>query len=236
MVPRNIFKNHLDAFAKELVFLNRLLQHINEGATGSTEPIAMGTLSSSIPAIGLDPGLKVVEILATIVVKFLEAWEKIGKIRKMRNDMAEMGISGPPVEHLTKTIKTTVDEVVEESTEVVLINYNGSRERRNELKTALAQDARRLFGQVERGLTVEFRANPSSDGVDPDQRKALDHVTQVSRTLLFPAPTQEPLLLETGEVIEDAEPSGDIAVKRTTTRKTTRRHTTEEVPVDGSQN
>jgi hypothetical protein len=235
LVPREIFKNHLDALAKELAFFNRLLQQINEGATGSTEPIPVGTLSSSIPMIGLDPGLKVVELLATIIVKFLEAWEKIGKIRKMRNEMADMGITGPPVEHLTKTIKTTIDEVVEESTEIVLVSYSGDAGRRNELKNGLSRDTRRLFGQIERGLTVEFHVNPKSDGTE-DQKKMLDRVAQVSRQLKFPEPAREPMLLESGELLEDDEPAGEVIMKRTT-RKTTKKQTTiEEVPGEGKQN
>ncbi len=84
LVPREIFKNHLDAFAKELSFINRLLQNISKGVTGSATPITLSTLSSSIPTIGLETGLKVIEVLANIVVKFLEAWERISKIRKVR--------------------------------------------------------------------------------------------------------------------------------------------------------
>jgi hypothetical protein len=83
---------------------------------------------------------------------------------------------------------------------------------------------------------VEFHANPKPEGADGDQQKMLDRVIQISRQLKFPEPTREPMLLESGELLGDEEPSGDVLAKRTTTRKTTRKQTTEEVPVDGSHN
>jgi hypothetical protein len=53
-----------------------------------------------MPTIGLEAGLKTIEVLAIIVNKFLEAWEKIAKIRRVKGELTEMGIAGPPVEHL----------------------------------------------------------------------------------------------------------------------------------------
>jgi len=100
LIPRELFKNQLDPFAKELVFISRLLQHITEGLTGQAEDVQLEDLSSSIPTIALIAKAKVISTLADIVNKFLQAWEKVQKIRKMRADMKDMGIEGAPLDVL----------------------------------------------------------------------------------------------------------------------------------------
>jgi hypothetical protein len=76
-----------------------------------------------------------------------------------------------------------------------------------------------LFGQIERGLTVEFRAVPSKEQ-ETEQGKALANISNLSRVIQFPQIPKEPMLLSNGQVLE-----GDIQVvkhtKRTTTNKTT---------------
>lgn len=220
LIPRELFKNHLGAFAKELSFINQLIQDVTEGVTGEAQPVELEELSSSIPTVALAAGLKVIETLAIIVNKFLEAWEKIQKIRNVRNELAEIGMGkGAAAEELTEQITTTVDEVVEESTDIVLVNYKGDPGRKNELANALKQETRRLFGQIERGLTVEFRAEPKPNAEEQD-RKALETVSNLSRQMQFPVIANEPILLEGGEILE-----GEIQAvkhsKKTITHKTT---------------
>ncbi len=138
LVPRDLFDNHLAEFAKELSFISRLIQHIAEGVTGQAEPVELESLSSSIPTVAVGASLAAIATLATIVSKFLEAWERIHKIRKLRDELTDIGMGGVAVEELTEKVTTTVDEIVEESTELVLVGYNGHDPgRRNELKTAI---------------------------------------------------------------------------------------------------
>ena len=95
--------------------------------------------------------------LAQIVDSFLAAWERIEKIRNARKTIIDLGLKGTAVEELNEEITSTIDEVVEHSIDITLANYSGDGGRRNELQTALRQDTRRLFGQIERGLTIQFR-------------------------------------------------------------------------------
>lgn len=219
LVPRDLFDNHLAEFAKELSFINRLIQHVGEGITGEPEPVELKTLSSSIPTITLGASLPVIETLATIVNKFLEAWERIKKIRKIRDELTEIGMKGKAVEELTEQVTTTVEEIVEESTQLVLANYNGHDQgRKNELQNAVGTEVRRLFGQIERGLTAEFRAEPKAEAGEED-RKALDKIVELSSQMKFPPAADEPLLLGSVEILE-----GEIhrkITKRTSTQKTT---------------
>jgi hypothetical protein len=146
----------------------------------------------------------------------LAAWEKIEKIRKLRAELADIGMKKMALDELTEQITTTVDEVVEEATTTVMLKYTGPTERKNELSNAIRQDTRRLFGQIERGLAVEFRAEPNK-GSDPAEQKVLKDITDLARKMQFPQVAPEPMLLSSGEVIE-----GELQnVKRSTKKKTT---------------
>jgi hypothetical protein len=219
LIPRDIFDNHLAAFAKELTFISRLMGHFSEALTGKAEQVELEQLSSSVPTVALVASVPVISVLATIVNKFLDAWAKVEKIRKMRADLSDMGLKKTALDELTEQITTTVDEVVEEATEIVLVNYTGSPERKNELSNAVRQDTHRLFGQIERGLTVEFRAVPSKEEKS-EEGKALANISNLSRVIQFPQIPKEPMLLSSGQILE-----GDIQAvkhtKKTTTHKTT---------------
>ncbi len=217
LIPREIFDNELAQFAKELTFLGRLLQDFSE-AQNETEPVKLEQLSSSVPTIALAASAPVIAVVAFAVNKFLEAWERIEKIRKIRGEITDLGMKGTAVDEFTEQIETTVTKVVEEATEEILLKYKGTPDRRNELANAIHTDTRRLFGQIERGLTVEFRAEPAKAG-DAEQQKALTDIANLARVIQFPEIAREPLLLKGGEILE-----GDIKVvkhtKKTTTQKT----------------
>jgi hypothetical protein len=219
LIPRDIFDNQLSQFAKELTFISRLLQSFSEALTGEAEQVELEQLSSSTPTVALVASVPVIGALAFVVNKFLEAWEKIEKIRRIRAEVAEMGLKGAAIDEFTERIATTVEEVVEEATEVVLVKYSGLPERKNELANAIRQDTRRLFGQIERGLTVEFRAEPQENGNDKEQ-KALKDISDLARVMHFPEIAQEPMLLKGGEILEGEIQAVKLS-KKTTTHKTT---------------
>lgn len=219
VIPRDLFDNELESFAKELSYINRLIQHQTEALTGTSEPVLLERLSSSIPTIALVAGAAVIANLAQIVDSFLAAWERIEKIRNARKTIIDLGLKGTAVEELNEEITSTINEVVEHSIDITLGSYSGDAGRKNELQTALRQDTRRLFGQIERGLTIQFRAEPDPDADDSDQ-SALETVERVNREMQFPRIDGEPVLLTNGQIID-----GDIdsikVSKKTTTRKTT---------------
>lgn len=222
LIPREMFDNKLGAFAKELTFINRLVEHYTEAITGTAEPAVLEQLSSSIPTVALFANLTVIGTIAAVVNKFLTAWEKIEKIRKMRGELKEMGMKGQALEELTQSIETTVEEVLEESTQLVLVQYHGTDAgRRNELESAIRQDTKRLFGQIERGLSIEFRAN--KEGTGEDSQRALTGIDNLAKVIKFPQIAKEPMLLDTAEVIEGELQTIKHTKKTTTTQKTTRK-------------
>ncbi len=215
-----MFDNKLSGFAKELTFISRLIQDFSEALTGDAQPAELEQLSSSIPTVAVLAGVTVIGTIATVVNKFLDAWLKVEKIRKMRGDLADMGLKGAAVDELTEHIENTVDEVVEESSELVMAGYQGNNERRNELTIAVKQDARRLFGQIERGLTVEFRTRPNEKD-DETTAKALKEISKLASQLQFPPVAAEPLLLEPAEILE-----GDLKAVRYSRKTTSHKSTT----------
>jgi hypothetical protein len=221
LIPRDIFDNELGSFAKELSFISRLVQDFTEAQTGQPEPVELEQLSSSIPTVALIAALPALQVLGAVINKYLEAWERIEKIRIMRTQLAEIRLKKghTALEELTEEITTTVNEVVEESTELVMQNYKGNR---GDLANAIRSDTRRLFGQIERGLTVEFRAQPK--GSDGDTQQMLQQIAAVGSKLKFPQTTNDPLLLKAGEVLEDVGANDEEVArhtKKTTTQKTT---------------
>jgi hypothetical protein len=243
LIPRDIFDNELGSFAKELKFITRLLQHYTEAQTATTEPITLEQLSSSIPAIALVANLAALSILGTVINKFLGAWLKFEEIRELRMKLAKLGLKGTALKELDETIAINVTEVIEESTALVIANYPGnSADRKNELSNAIKADTRRLFAQIEHGLTVEFRAEPKpGDGGD---QKRLEEIANVAKVLKFPkiVAANDPLLLGKGEIIEDAseieDDDGSVRVlkqSKTTTKTTTSTTTKKPTQGDGQE-
>ncbi len=90
------------------------------------------------------------------------------------------------------------------------MSYKGDSDRRNELESSIRQNTRRLFGQIERGLVVQFRAEPNDK--NDDKHDDLEAIATLSRTMEFPAVASSPLLLKTSQLIE-----GDVEKFTTTT-------------------
>lgn len=53
LIPREIFKNQLGPLAKELNFINRLVEHFSEAITGTAQAAELEQLSSSVPTVAL---------------------------------------------------------------------------------------------------------------------------------------------------------------------------------------
>jgi hypothetical protein len=225
IIPRNIFKNQLGDFAKELNFISRLIQRYAEAKTGETKPVSLEQLSSSIPTVSLVADLMALGVLATVIQKFLTSWKTIEEIREIRSRLSKIGMKGTALKELDTQVETTITTVVEESTTLVMKDYPGSSaERRNELEGFVRHDTKQLFGQIERGLNVEFRADPTHDA-DEATQQLLQGIANVAKELKYPAPTDEPLLLTDGQVLNEETQDGSLTVlhtkKTTKTEKTT---------------
>lgn len=223
-IPRELFDDQLGSFAKELGFISRLMLQYSEAVTGKAEPVRLEGLSSSIPTVSLLADAQTIAAFAGLISAFLAAWEKVEKIRKIRAELAEMGLKRNTFDDLTEQIKTTITTVVEETTVVSLENFKGDPGRKNELQNALRRDTAKLFARIERGMTIQFRASPDKNAGDGNQ-KALETVNRLGRILQFPKVDGDPILLTNGELLEDEDVVSQVLKKTTSIRTLSKKAT-----------
>lgn len=230
-IPRDLFSGRLGLFAKELIFINRLIEHIAEAVNADAEAIKLETLSSSTPTVVVTTCGAVILSLGKAVEFFLASWEKVEKIRKLRAEIAELGMKGKAFDEFSDEIKRTVKEVVERSTRMILENFKSETPRKNELEGGLKQDLHRLYGQIERGLTIQFRAEPPQDGNAPEVSE-LEAVKRMGHEMQFPTIDEKPMLLSAGDVLDGDLESGDSTANRvkTTPQKTRKAATKDKKP------
>jgi hypothetical protein len=159
LIPRNIFDNELGSFAKELKFIGRLIQDLTEAQTGKAEPVLLEQLSSSIPTVALMANLAALSLLGTVINKFLDAWIKTERIRKARAELDDMGIKGEALKELDDRITTTVEEVIEESTELILASIPDYRNVNASWKTQSASIRANYFRKSKKDSRWNFAPN-----------------------------------------------------------------------------
>jgi hypothetical protein len=220
-IPRELFENKLGKLAKELSFISLMMEHMSEAATGEIQPVELEYLASSIPVVAVAAELGLLTLLANVINSFLDAWKKVEEIREIRERLKAVGVSGAASKEMDERIITTVEEVVEESTKLTLSTYKGDGSRRNELENGLKVDLRRLFGQIERGLTVEIRTNEPVNG-DESNARELSALADLAKNLVFPVAAKMPMLLTSSEILE-----GEVSSKKVTTTRTSAKKTAE---------
>lgn len=225
VIPRSLFDDELEPFAKELTFISRLIKDVGEAGTGTPEAPVLESLSSSTPTVAILAGVGAIKTIAEAVKAFLEAWKQVQELRDARNKITELGLSGAAIAELDDRITEVVEQVVETTTSTSIESYKGDSGRRNELESSIRQNTRRLFGQVERGLVVQFRAEPSDE--DDDRQDDLEAIATLSRTMEFPAVASSPLLLKATQLIEgDVEKFTTTTTTKTVTKSTSKKAAT----------
>ncbi len=224
VIPKDLFGNRLGSFGTEINFINQLMEHLSEAVTGEARSAELQSLSSSGPAVVVLAGLGVLHLLGDIINSFLDEWEKIRKMRNVRDQVRELGLSNAANGEITETILATVEEVVEASTRRCLAEYKLVIRLRNEWENNLKVDIRRLFGQIERGLTVDIHIREDAK-VDEDAKQELRAIAEVAQKMHFPAVSKEPMLLTDNEVLEGDLLRAEVATTKTITEKAASKRT-----------
>jgi hypothetical protein len=218
-IPRELFDNQLGKFSKELSFINLMTEHMSEAVTGEIQPVQLEYLASSFPVVAIGADIALLTLLAKVINSFLDAWKKVEEIRDIRERLKAVGASGAAYDEMDERIVVTVEEVVEESTKLALSTYNKDGARKNELENGLRIDLHRLFGQIERGLTVEIRTNEPVNADQPDATESAA-LADLAKSLVFPVAAKTPMLLTSSEILEGAVSSKKVTTTRTSTKKT----------------
>lgn len=116
VIPRSLFDDQLEPFAKELTFISRLVKDVGEAGTGSPEAPVLESLSSSTPTVAILAGVGAIKTIAEAVKAFLGVWKQVQELRDTRNKITELGLSRAAVAELDDRITEVVEQVVETTT------------------------------------------------------------------------------------------------------------------------
>jgi DNA primase len=224
IVPRDLFDNDLGQLAAELRYINRLLRHYGELVTGGTYTVRLEELSSSDPTISVLSTLELAEHIASTVSKLIELWKTVSEYLDARNMLTRLGLEGVALEQITDTATKKIETVIEETVEETITTTKYKGPRKNELRNALLIDTRFLYGQIERGLLVEVRAQAPTSPTD-DDTKSINHISELNKTMVFPSRNPHPLFLPSGIpedlLADDAEIEQTVVEKKRKTKTTT---------------
>jgi hypothetical protein len=195
-IPRTLFGNRLGSFAKELVFIDRMLMDLTEAVTAERKPIEVERLSTSDPTVTAAACFGAALLLGKIIEKFLDVWKKVEEIREIRQRLDKIGMGNTAaVEELTGKIQQTIDAAAEESVNQIMESSPVVQDgRKNELRNALRKDTHRLYFEIERGLNVEIKVSSDAPAADEEAKAEVNELRAVSMKLQYPQITGEPIL------------------------------------------
>lgn len=195
-IPRDIFKNNLDGFIKELGMLRYIINTFSEAVTGEAQEIELTQLSTSDPLIflGIDPNI--IYSIGGAVTWVTGQWLVVEKIRNLRAQTAELG----GMEKIEKEFETTIEETIKKAIDEKVKEFEGDK-KNPELETRLRFALHAILERVERGMTVEIRMLPPPEPDDEDEGDGqvdedspLSNLYDLRKTLVFPEPSKDPIL------------------------------------------
>jgi hypothetical protein len=221
VIPRAAVDNSLTGLGRELQELEELMRPFVESDVGSPPPLEVRQIASSdfLAAVLLTPGAAV--LLSKAIDGVLAVYERVLRIRKLRQELREAGLTEETIENVeqdaTELVDREIPSIVREAMEGASTLTTDSR--RHEIEIALTHSVRGIARRVDHGFRMTVRAGPLPEadededgGTSPD-----DFVAQVAaaRDLVIEnqrrADTQElagdPILRELG-LGNDRDPSG----------------------------
>jgi hypothetical protein len=203
-IPRAIFDNDLDGFARELHELRLIIRAFSEAAGNTGESIELRQISTTDPLVFVMLGYGTVKLLGQGASWCLDQWKKLEEIRNIRATTANLkGV--PDAKSLAERFDTLIQETLEANVRKEaerLASESGSPgPRQNELANHLGMALQGMLARIERGMTVEIRFLPPAKATEGEADTAADgpaadfeELKKLQQQLVFPAPADEPLL------------------------------------------
>ena len=182
-IPRDAIDEELARLQAEIGFFSRLVTMITEAAEGSPgDPVKVRTLQSSDFAIDLATSISVAAGMAQAVEYLVRALRKLGKIRKVKDEMDELGLEKEFLDAMdakgNAAIEAEIDEIDAEIFQEQQFKDDG---RIREVRTGIKLHLKGLAARLERGYSVEVRtklpAKPTQD--DHEKEAAISALSQV---------------------------------------------------------
>ena len=157
-IPRGFVENKLVALKDEIAEINFILNSISEAVTGEKQEYEVRTISSSDFLLYIIIGLQVADVLSKALERILNHYEKVLKIKLLRNQLKEEGVPAAK----TKNIEThanglMADEIKKIAKEVIEEYRKDDNGRKNELENAVTISLNKLANRIDKGFHVEIR-------------------------------------------------------------------------------
>lgn len=196
-IPRGLFENNFKGWISELNEVSRIVRPFSEIATGESEPIKLGNISSTDPLVFLLLAPPTVGMIGNAISWALDQWKKVEEIKKIRAETLKLKTEendyGEIINLFDKQIQSTVDNAINKyANELAPPGRKAGRER--ELNNEISMALRSLLARIERGMTVEIRCLPPSDERAEEVIEQFDEIKNVVSKLNFPTPNESPIL------------------------------------------
>ncbi len=203
-LPRNLFSNNLEGLISELGQVKLIIRAFSEISLGSAVPIELQRISTSDPSFVFGLPIKLIALLGDIVKWCLERWKDVEEIRRIRaeTERTKAFSNEEIVKFFDERIKQQIDEnVSKKCDELINLTKELEESRQFELRKHLEIALRSILARIERGMTVDVRAekpiasDESEHGIEYEgDQKFYDEVIANTKGLQFPTPSGKPIL------------------------------------------
>lgn len=201
-IPRELFDNEYSGFLSELEQIQRMLRFFSEVATGKTQTIQVGSISTTDPLIFLGMAKEVALMFSATVTWGIGVWYSVEKIRKVRAETAQIEVFTPKEidEIFGKKIKETINLEVEKKVTSLLTEGKAPKTMHGELTGQLTWTLNALLAKLERGFTIELKIEPpkepenEEEEIDEAEMALFEQLSSIQDQLVFPERSDRPVL------------------------------------------
>lgn len=215
LIPRNEVDNALGALGREFEDLETLIRPFIEADGGSPPPLQVRQIASTdfLAVVYMTPGAAL--LLSKAIDGVLGVYERVLRIRKLRQELNDAGIKPETVEAIeqdaTEMVEREIPGIVREVMDgAAALPSDG---RRHEIEVAITKSLRGIAKRVDHGFRMTVRAGPppeeedggegDGDGSDGGASATLAAIRQLvvenQRRAEFHELVGEPILRELGE-------------------------------------
>jgi hypothetical protein len=166
LIPRGEVDNALASLGQEFEELETLIRPFVEADSGSPPPLEVRQVASSefLAVVALAPGAAV--LLSKAIDGVLAVYERILRIRSLRQELSEAGTSADLVDAIQDDATEMVDREIPAIVERVLegaANLLADEGRRHEIEIAVTRSVRGIAKRVDHGFRLTVRAGPAPE-------------------------------------------------------------------------
>jgi hypothetical protein len=217
LIPRDQVGNELEGLGKEFVEINRkILDPLFELVTGNRPDIRVRSISSSSFQVFLDSPPAVAALLAGVVHKIVQAYDKVLDIRLKHKDLKDREAPEKLLDELQAWAEEIMEAAIEKEVKVLLDEYmTEAQGREHELRNDLTRAFKEIADRIDRGYNIDVRApelpeetvaEEGEEATEPDETtRAAQAIASVRESLTFMHIEGEPIL-HLSKTTDDVEP------------------------------